>query len=149
MKTICKLLALSLLLSAASAWAQLKPYTDYEPSQEVSHITTIKVHANMIDEYLEGIRETWVASNKVAKELGHIKDYAVYVSELPNSGDFNIVLVQIFAKGEDMQPSKERYDAFMKAWGAANEDKTREISKNYPAMRDISGEYQMRRITFK
>lgn len=149
MKTICKLLALSLLLSAASAWAQLKPFIDYEPSQEVSHVTTIKVHANMIDDYLEGIRQTWVASNKVAKDLGHIKDYAVYVSELPNSGEFNIVLVQVFASGEDMQPSKERYDAFMKAWGAANEDKVRQLVKDYPSMRDITGEYAMRRITFK
>ena len=149
MKTICKLLALSLLLSAASAWAQLKPYTDYEPSQEVTHITTIKVHANMIDDYLEGIRETWVASNKVAKELGHIKGYSVWVTELPNSGDFNVVLAVDYASGADMQPSKERYDAFMKAWGKANEAKTRELAKNYPAMREITGEYTMRQITFK
>ncbi len=149
MKTICKLLAMSLLLSAASAWAQLKPYTDYEPSQEVTHITTIRVHANMIDDYLEGIRETWVASNKVAKELGHIKGYRVWVTELPNSGDFNIVLAVDYARGEDMQPSKERYDAFMKAWGKANEARTRELVKNYPAMREITGEYTMRQITFK
>ena len=149
MKTICKLLAFSLLLCTANAWAQLKPYTDYEPDQGVTHITTIRVHANMIDDYLEGIRETWVASNKVAKELGHIKDYAVYVSEMPSSGDFNVVLVQMFEKGEDMMPSKERYDAFMKAWGEANQDKTRAIAKDYPAMRDITGEYALRRITFK
>lgn len=149
MKTICKLLAMSLLLSAASAWAQLKPYTDYEPSQEVTHITTIQVHANMIDDYLEGIRETWVASSEAAKKLGHIKDYGVYVSELPNSGGFNVVLMQVFAKGEDMQPSKERYDAFMKAWGSANEARSRGISKDYPSMRDITGEYALRRITFK
>lgn len=149
MKTICKLLALSLLLSAASAWAQLKPYTDYEPSQEVTHITTIKVHANMIDDYLEGIRETWVASNEVAKELGHIKGYSVWVSEMPNSGEFNIMLAVDYASGGDMQPSKERYDAFMKAWGKANEAKTRELVKNYPAMREIVGEYTMREIRFK
>lgn len=149
MKTICRLLALSLLLSTASAWAQLKPYTDYEPAEAVSHISTIRVQANMIDDYLEGIRSTWVASNRVAKELGHIQDYAVYVSELPSSGDFNIVLVVRYAKGEDMQPSRERYDAFMKAWGSANEGKVREIVKNYPAMREITGEYVLREITFK
>lgn len=37
----------------------------------------------------------------------------------------------------------------MKAWGAANEAKSRSISKDYPSMRDITGEYVMRRITFK
>lgn len=149
MKTICKTLSLSLLLFAASAGAQLKPYTDYEPGQAVSHVSTIRVQANMIDDYLEGIRQTWVASNKVAKELGHIQDYAVYVSDLPSSGDFNIVLVVQYAKGEDMQPSRERYDAFMKAWGSANEGKVRELVKNYPAMREITGEYWLRQITFK
>ena len=149
MKTICKLLALSLLLSAASAWAQLKPYTDYEPSQEVTHITTIRVHANMIDDYLEGIRMTWVESNEVAKKLGHIKGYSVWVSELPNSGDFNVVLVVDFASGADMEPSKARYEAFMKAWGEANEQKVREKVKDYPSMRDITGEYVLRQISFK
>lgn len=103
----------------------------------------------MVDDYLEGIRETWVASSKVAKDLGQIKDYAVYVSDLPNSGDFNIVLVNVFEKGEDMMPSKARYDAFMEAWGKANEGRVREISKNYPAMREITGEYTMRRVIFK
>ena len=62
MKTICRLLALSLLLSAATVSAQLKPYTDYEPAEAVSHISTIRVQANMIDDYLEGIRSTWVAA---------------------------------------------------------------------------------------
>ena len=71
------------------------------------------------------------------------------MSELPSSGDFNVVLVQYFESAEKMQPSKERYDAFMKAWGKANEAKTRELVKNYPAMRDITGEYQLRRISFK
>lgn len=149
MKTFCKLLALSLLLSAASAWAQLKPYTDYEPSQQVTHVTTIKVHANMIDDYLEGIRMTWVESNEVAKKLGHIKGYGVWVSELPSSGEFNVVLTVDFESSADMAPSKARYDAFMKAWGEANESKVREKVKDYPGMRDITGEYVLRQITFK
>ena len=37
----------------------------------------------------------------------------------------------------------------MKAWGEANQDKTREITKNYPSMRDITGEYLVRRINIK
>ena len=37
----------------------------------------------------------------------------------------------------------------MKAWGEANQDKTREITKNHPAMRTITGEYMVREITVK
>ena len=149
MKSLRLLAGLAALLFASSAFAQLKPYTDYEPSQEVTHITTIRVQANMIDDYLEGIRMTWVESSEVAKKLGHIKGYGVWVSELPNSGDFNIVLTVTFESSADMAPSKARYDAFMKAWGEANEDKVREMVKNYPAMREITGEYVLRQITFK
>jgi hypothetical protein len=37
----------------------------------------------------------------------------------------------------------------MKAWGEANQEKSREITKNYPAMRTITGEYLVRRIDIK
>ncbi|MGE4072466.1 MAG: hypothetical protein AB7E72_14955 [Lysobacterales bacterium] len=134
---------------AQPAFAQLKPYTDYDTSTSVSSVTTVHVDANMIDYYLEGIRGTWVASSEAAKKLGHIEDYAVYVSELPLSGDFNVVLVTRFKSAADMEPSKERYDAFMKAWGEANEAKTKETVKSYPGIRQITGEYRLREITFK
>ena len=103
----------------------------------------------MIEDYLQGIRNTWVASNAVAKQLGQMKDYHVYVSDLPNSGEFNVMLVTTFANTTDLAPNRARYEAFMKAWGNANEDKSRALVKNYPAMRDITGEYALRRITFK
>jgi hypothetical protein len=139
----------ALLLASPSAWSQLKPFHDYDTSEEITHVTTVKVNANMIDDYLEGIRKTWAAAADTRKTLGHLKDYSIFVSELPNSGDFNIVLVEHYENRAQSEPSKDRYDAFMKAWGEDTEAKTREISKNYPSMREISGEYSMRQITFK
>lgn len=144
--------SLTLLIAmglAQPAFAQLEPYTDYDYSASVSSVTTVRVNANMIDYYLEGIRSTWVASSEAAKKLGHIEDYAVYVSDLPLSGDFNVVLVTNFKSGADLEPSKERYDAFMKAWGEANEKMTEEKVKTYPDLREITGEYRLRKITFK
>lgn len=131
------------------ALAQLKPYTDYDISGSVSSITTVKVHANMVDHYLEGIRSTWAASNAAAMKLGHIDSYSIYVSELPSSGEFNVVLVTRVKNAADLEPSQARYDAFMKAWGEANEAKTQETVKTYPNIRDITGEYRLREITFK
>lgn len=144
------LLALSLALGLAQpAFAQLKPHVDYEYGTSVSSVSTIRVHANMINHYLEGIRATWVASNEAAKKLGHIEDYSVYVSELPLSGDFNVVLVTRVKSSADLDPNKERHEAFMKAWGDANEAKTQETVKTYPNIREITGEYRLREITFK
>jgi len=146
-----KLLFIAVLLCflSTSAMAQLEPWKDYEVSDELWNITLVKVAPNMGDDYLEGIRDTWVAANRVQKELGHIEDFFIYRSQLAESGDFNLLLVVRFANSDQLEPSKERYEQFMKAWGEANRDKTRNITKNYPAMREITGEYLMRRIEIK
>jgi hypothetical protein len=137
------------LFFTTSAFAQLKPYQDYDISDNVWSITTVQVNANMINNYLEGIEKTWVASQKVAKDLKHIEDYYVYTSDLPNSGSFNVLLVTRYKSGADLIPSKARYEAFMKEWGAEREAQNEKIVKDYPAMRNITGEYQMHRVTFK
>ena len=144
------LLAFGLAVAlAAPASAQLKQYTDYTLSDSVSNVSTIKVKENMVEDYLQGIRNTWVASNAVAKQLGQMKDYHVYVSDLPNSGDFNVMLVATFANTSDLAPNRARYDAFMQAWGTQNEAATRTTTTTvYPNLREISGEYLMREVTF-
>jgi len=146
-----KLLLTALLLSlfSTAALAQLDPYTDYDISDELWNITLVQVDPNMGDDYLEGLRDTWVAANKVAKELGQIEDFFIFRSQLPQSGDANLFLVVKYPNSDSLDPNREEYDKFMKAWGEANESKTREITKNYPAMRKITGEYMTRKITIK
>ena len=140
---------LLLLMVSSTALAQLEPWTDYEMSDALWNITLVKVDPNMGDDYLEGLRDTWVAANKVAKELGQIEDFAIYRSQLPESGHVNLFLVVKYANSDQLDPNREEYDKFMKAWGEANRDKTREITKNYPAMRKITGEYIVRKIDSK
>jgi hypothetical protein len=129
--------------------AQLEPWTDYDISDGVWNITTVKVDPNMGDDYLEGIRDTWVASNRIAKELGQIEDFMILRSQLPESGYANLFLIVKYANSDSLDPNREEYEKFMKAWGDANEAKTREITKNYPSMRKITGEYLVREITIK
>lgn len=131
------------------ASAQLKQYTDYTVSDSVSNVSTIKVKENMVEDYLQGIRNTWVASNDAAIRLGQMKSYNVYVSDLANSGEFNVILVSTFANTSDLAPNRARYEAFMKAWGTANEAPTRTTTTTvYPNIRTITGEYLMREVTF-
>ena len=146
-----KLLLAALLLSlfSTSVLAQLEPYEDYMMSDELWNITMIKVDPNRGDDYLEGLRDTWVAANRVAKELGQIEDFFIYRSQLSESGDANLFLVTKFANSDQLDPNKEEYDKFKQAWGEANRDKTREVTKNYPSMRKITGEYLVRRIDIK
>lgn len=104
----------------------------------------------MQDAYLEGLRDTWVPGNEVAKKLGQIEDYWIYQSDLPESGDFNMLLVIKLKNTEALAPSKERYDAFIKAVTKEKSDKmTQKAQRDYPAMRELTGQYLMREIKFK
>lgn len=142
--------ALAFVLSAGAARADLEQYKDYMVSDSVWSITTIKVNANMDDAYLEGIKKTWVASSQVQKDLGHIEDFQVLRSDMPASGDFNLMLVIKYKNDDMLGPNKARYEAFMAKWGAERQKETQDIAqKNYPGMRTITGEYQMREISLK
>jgi len=132
------------------ALADLDPYADYEVSDAVWSVTTVRVDTNMGDAYLEGIKNTWAAGNEVALKLGQIESYSIFRSDLPDSGDFNLLLIVKFANTSDLAPSKARYDAFMAEWGKEKADASTEYAqKNYPGMRTIAGEYLMREITLK
>lgn len=134
---------------AGAALADLEPWVDYDISEGVTNVTTIKVDANMIDKYLEGLSKTWAPANEVAKELGQIEGYWIHVSQLPNSGDFNVVLGIEYKDSAALQPDKAEYEAFMKKWGEENQARSDEIVQTYPEIREIVGEYNMRFVTFK
>ncbi len=130
--------------------ADLDPYADYEISDAVWSVTTVRVDSNMGDAYLEGIKNTWAAGNDVALKLGQIESYNIFRSDLPDSGEFNLLLVVKFANSSDLAPNKARYEAFMAEWGKEQADASTEYAqKNYPGMRTITGEYFMREITLK
>ena len=140
----------ALLTLPVVSFADLTPYKDYEVSDAVWSITTVRVDANMDDAYLEGLKNTWISGNKVAQELGQIESWSIFRSDLPQSGEFNLILVVKFANTSDLAPNKARYDAFMKAFGEQRTKETTEYAqKNYPAMREITGQYLMREITIK
>jgi hypothetical protein len=143
------LMGIVLYSVASLAVADFEPWTDYELSEGVTNVTTVKVDSNMIDNYLEGLSQSWAPANEIAKELGHIEGYWIHVSQLPNSGDFNVVLGIDFKDSAALQPDKAKYDAFMKKWGEANQARSDELVQMYPDIREIVGEYNMRSVKFK
>ncbi len=134
---------------ASVAVADLQAYKDYDISESVSNVTTVKVDSNRIDTYLEGLSKTWAPANEVAMALGQIESYSVFVSQLPNGGDFNVVLVTNFKDASALQPNEADFDAFLEAWGEEAQAMSDEMVLTYPGIRTINGEYLMREITFK
>lgn len=146
-----RLIALVCILFSFSVVAKdrLEVYKDYDLGSQIFSITTVKIDPNMQDVYLAGLRESWVKAVKIQKELGFIKDWKIYASDLSVSGDFNMVLMVLFENAADMEPNKKRYDAFMKKWGENNQKKSEKISAKYPEVRTLNGEYRMREIIMK
>lgn len=137
-------------LVAAPAAAQLQVWEDYEISDAAWSVTMVKLDPGTQDIYLEGLKSTWVAANEVAKSLGHVEDYAIYANQAVASGAFDLLLVIKFPNTAVMAPSRERYNAFMEAWGNENMDASNEkVLELYNEIREIQGEYLLREITLK
>jgi hypothetical protein len=149
MKRIIITLVCIVFSSLSVAKERLEIYEDYDVGKEVMVITTVKVDPNMGDIYLAGLSQSWIKAVKIQKELGFIKDWNIYGSDLPMSGDFNMMLVVTMASGSDMEPNKAKYDAFMKKWSESDEQMSNEISAKYPEVRALTGEYHMRKIMMK
>jgi len=86
----------------------------------------------------------------VAKSLGHVEDYAIYANQAVAEGAFDLLLVIKYPSTEMIAPSRERYNAFMEAWGNENMDSSNEkVLELYNQIREIQGEYVLREITIK
>ena len=129
-----KILFLSLLVpffSLAEIWV------DYEPAEQVTEMTVVKVKPNMLDDYLMGIKSTWVDSCEIQKELGHIVSCAVYTASTAGT-DPNVFLTITYENLAAMGPDKEKYEEFMEAWRKKiSEDDQSEIAGGYGDMREI------------
>ena len=65
-----RLLLISMLIFSVSAFTQEE--SSREPAPGVTELTVIKVKANYLGDYMDGIEKTWVASNQIAKDLSLI-----------------------------------------------------------------------------
>lgn len=150
MKTMFKSAGLACAAAAMAfatpAAAQITVYEDYTPSEEVVEMTTIKVDEGQFETYLEGLMGTWVAANKVAKELGHIKNYAIWAVPYGDN-NVNLILTITYPSTEHTGPSKERYDEFMAAWGEERiEAGNTKVLELYNKIRKIQGVYMLRQV---
>jgi len=144
------LVAIAIAFGSSAAMADLEIYKDYTVSDAVWSVSTIKVKPHMVNAYLEGLKSTWVSSNATMKSLGQVEDYRIYVSDLPESGDFNVLLVVKFKNDEMLAPNKARYEAYMAKFGEAQAKAgTDKAKQDYPAMREITGDYRLREVTIK
>ena len=140
------LVASSALAMATPAAAQLRVWEDYTPDKEVVELTYVKVDEGQLDTYLEGLKETWVKSNEIGKSLGQISSYGIYTVPY-GANEVNLVLRITYPNMTVLNADKERFDAFMAAWGRENmESSNRTVIDLYNKIRKIKGTYLLREI---
>ncbi|MEP3050325.1 MAG: hypothetical protein ABJP48_12175 [Erythrobacter sp.] len=150
MNKFAKLLASSFaaaaIFNAVPAAAQFQVYEDYEPAEEVVEMTFVKVDEGQFETYLEGLASTWVAANQIQKDLGYITDFKIFGVPYGDNS-VNLVLMITFPSDEMLAPSKERYLAFLEAYGEANiEQGNTTVLELYNNIREIQGTYLMREV---
>ena len=143
-----KILLLVITFSISNVYAEI--WKDYEPSERQIQLPVIDVQANYLDNYLVNLKRTWVRSVEVQKELGHIVDYGVYVSDGANSP--NVWLTIEYENMAAMEQTKEKYDAvnavLAERYGD-DEEELDKISKGYEEIRRMVDNQRINQVIFK
>ena len=143
-----KIFLLVITFSISNVYAEI--WKDYEPSERQIQLTVIDVQANYLDNYLVNLKRTWVRSVEVQKELGHIVDYGVFVSDGANSP--NVWLTIEYENMAAMEQTKEKYDAvnavLAERYGD-DEEELDKISKGYEEIRRMVDNQRINQVNFK
>ena len=125
-------------------------YTDYTPSKEVWDVTMVNVNPNRIDDYLEGLEQTWQSGCDIGKKLGTVLECGIYISDTAANRDFNVILVMKYPNAAALDPDAELFKKFQAEMRAKlAEDKQDKIVEGYDQLRTFFGEQNFRKIEFK
>jgi hypothetical protein len=141
-----KTLLLSLTIGAAALGfgvATAEPYTDYTPQKGVWHVQTIKVDPNHVDDYLVGLKKTWVSGEEISKKHGLIDSYQIMVKMNAADGGGNVVLIEHIPSLSLMEPDMARDKMMEKeVYDVMSKDKMDAQVKDYEKYRTfVSDEY--------
>ena len=93
-----RFLLVSMLVFSVSTFAQEEDSREF--ADGVIELTTVKVKTNFLQQYLDGIEQTWVAASKIQQDMGIISNYNVYVG---NDGS-TVYLTQTYPSWANKAP---------------------------------------------
>tara|TARA_B100001094_G_C18179960_1_gene800297 strand:- start:1956 stop:2378 length:423 start_codon:yes stop_codon:yes gene_type:complete len=139
-----RFLLVSMLVLSVSAFTQ---EDTRELDDGVIELTTVKVKTNFLQEYLDGIEQTWVAASKIQQDMGIISNYNVYVG---NDGS-TVYLTQTYPSWANKAPWTEEQTAeFQERFRETiSQDENIELSQGYEEIREIVSVELIGRLIFK
>jgi hypothetical protein len=137
------------LAFACTTPAFAKQWVDYTPQKGYWQVTTVAVEPNKIDDYLTGLKATWVPGEEIAKKQGLIDDYEVMVKLDAMDGKGNVMMAVHHTSFASLDPNKARDQSMEKAMEAVvPKDKSDAAVAGYDKYRHFVGEDIWMPVTF-
>ena len=139
-----RFLLISVLALSITTFAQEDNSREF--ADGVIELTTVKVKTNFLQDYLDGIEQTWVAAAKIQQEMGIISNYNVYIG---NDGS-TVYLTQTYPSWANKAPwTDEQTAEFQKKFDAvmSQEDNTK-MAQSYEDIREIVSVELIGRLIF-
>ena len=140
-----RFLLVSMLVFSLSAFTQEEDTR--ELADGVIELTTIKVKTNFLQQYLDGIEQTWVAASKIQKEMGIISNYNVYVG---NDGS-TVYLTLTYPSWANKAPwTDEQTTEFEEKFSETmSQEENQQLSQSYEDIREIVSVELIGQLIFK
>ena len=139
-----RFLLISVLMLSITTYAQEED--SRELADGVIELTTVKVKTNFLQQYLDGIEQTWVTAAKIQQDMGIISNYNVYVG---NDGS-TVYLTMTYPSWANKAPwSDEQTAEFQEQFRETiSQDENIQLSQSYEDIREIVSVELIGRLIF-
>ena len=136
-------------LVAAVSTASAEPYTDYSPNKGVWSVTTVKIDPNHIDDYLVGLKKSWVPGEEMSKRRGLIDDYFVMINANAADPAGNVLLGEHYVSFAAMDPDKARdMDMLKESRAQMSKDEGRKLTDGFDKYRNFVNQTMWTSVNF-
>ncbi|HWA60392.1 MAG TPA: hypothetical protein VG939_03415 [Caulobacteraceae bacterium] len=132
-----------------SSLASAEPYVDYTPQKGVWHVTSVRVDPNHIDDYVTGLKKTWVTAEEIAKRHGLIDSYSIKIKLNASDGQANVLLIEHYPSLASLEPDQARDEAMQREnYAAVPKETGQQMVAGYDKYRVFVGDDYWTDITF-
>ncbi len=139
-----RFLLISVLMFSITTYAQEEDSREF--ADGVIELTTVKVKTNFLQQYLDGIEQTWVAAANIQQDMGIISNYNVYVG---NDGS-TVYLTMTYPSWANKAPWSDEQSAEFeeKFRETISQDENIQLSQSYEDIREIVSVELIGRLIF-
>lgn len=144
-------LSLGLFLLSLTQISSAQLMSEHWDPGTVWSVATVRIEANMEDQYFSRVKQTWGKAMMQAVEQELILDYKILFGNAANEDDHNLILMIEFENYGMLDPDPDRNAKWKRIEDGIKEDlgdKYEDNLEQYGDIREWMGEKLMREISF-